>query len=339
MTLPPNSARKKRKGKVNSSATPLRSADDYVVQAAWMYYREGKNQQSIAGSLGVSRASVVNYLQQARERGYVRITLDEQLFIGHRLSGQLCQRFNLKAAYVLPDTANEEVESVFRRVSQGAAVWLGSLLVAGDRLGVSWGRTIYELAETMQSSYIPDLVVSQLVGSMSTPYGFTAEICSAHLARKLGASCINLHAPAIISDADLAHRLRQEPIISAQLAALKQCNKVVFASGTCNRESHIVSSGVASVDELDWYLEHGAVGVVCGRFIDIAGNEVEGPLQQRMIAVDLDNLRDLETSLLVSSGIERVVPMIAALNGRYATHLVTSASTAEALLSQAESAI
>ena len=322
----------KGKGISNPDATPLRSADDYVVQAAWMYYQEGKNQQSIASILGVSRASVVNYLQQARERGYVRISLEEQLFVGHRLSKQLCETFKLKAAYVLPDTADEDSESVFMRVSQGAAVWLGSLLSEGDRLGVSWGRTVYELAETIQPCQIPDIVVSQLVGSMSTPYGFTAEICSAHLAQKLGASCINLHAPAVLSDAKLAHQLRQEPIINAQLAALHLCNKAVFASGTCERDSHIVSSGVATLEELKWYQSNGAVGVVCGRFISITGNEVDGPLKDRMMAIELNHLHDLEIGLLVSCGMDRVTPMLAALNGRYATHLVTSATTAEALL-------
>lgn len=327
-----------RKGKAGATAIPLRSADDYVIQAAWMYYQEGLNQHSIANSIGVSRASVVNYLQQARERGYVRISLDDSLFTGHRLSQQLCDLFSLKAAYVLPEAPAEDSEVVFLRVAQGAAVWLGSLLNSGDKLGVSWGRTIYELAEALESSPIPDLVVSQLVGSMSTPYGFTAEICSAHLAKKLSASCINLHAPAVLSDAELAKRLRAEPIISSQLDALRHCNKAVFAAGSIEVDSHIVSSGVATIDELRWYKKQGATGVVCGRIIDRQGLELDGPLKERMMAIELEDLRDLDVGLLVSSGKDRILPMLSALEGRYATHLVTSAATAEALIAQAESA-
>jgi deoxyribonucleoside regulator len=327
-----------RKAKAGVTAIPLRSADDYVIQAAWMYYQEGLNQHSIATSIGVSRASVVNYLQQARERGYVRISLDDSLFTGHRLSQKLCDLFSLKAAYVLPEAPGEDDEVVFMRVAQGAAVWLSSLLNSGDKLGVSWGRTIYELAEAIESSPVPDLVVSQLVGSMSTPYGFTAEICSAHLARKLSASCINLHAPAVLSDAELAKRLRSEPIISAQLDALRHCNKAVFAAGSFELDSHIVGSGVATVEELRWYKKRGATGVVCGRIIDRSGLELDGPLKERMMAIELEDLRGLDIGLLVSTGEDRVLPMLSALEGRYATHLVTSAATAEALIAQAESA-
>lgn len=297
-----------------------------------MYYQEGKNQHTIADALGVSRASVVNYLQQARERNYVRILLDEQLFTGHQLSERLCECFKLKAAYVLPDLPDEDEEAVFLRVARGAGVWLHSLLGPGDKLGVSWGRTVYELAEAMESLHIPDLTVTQLVGSMSTPYGFTSEICSTNLARKLGASCINLHAPAILSDVQLARRLREEPIISRQLEALRHCNKAVFAAGTSELDSHIVGCGVASEDEIEWYRKRGAVGVICGRLIDENGNEIAGPLQERMIAIELPDLRGMEVGLLVSSGQDRVIPMLAALHGGYATHLVTSVSTAQALL-------
>ena len=44
-----------------------RSAEDAVVQAAWLYYHDGLNQTAIADYLEVSRATVVNWLQQARE--------------------------------------------------------------------------------------------------------------------------------------------------------------------------------------------------------------------------------------------------------------------------------
>ena len=40
----------------------------------------------IAGSLGISRATVVNYLQEAREKGLIRITLAAPAFTTHRLA-------------------------------------------------------------------------------------------------------------------------------------------------------------------------------------------------------------------------------------------------------------
>lgn len=307
------------------------SGENIVIEAAWMYYHEGHNQTEIASQLGVSRATVVNYLQEAKERGFIRISLAPSAFTTHRLAIELREKFNLTAAYILPDETGDE-ENRFLRVARGAAEWLPSLLQPGDRLGVSWGRTVFEVAEALEQTCTTDVTVSQLVGSMATPYGFTAEICSAHLAQRLGAKCINLHAPAVLSDPDLADRLRAEPIIRDQIDALSHCNKAIFAAGSCNHQSHIVGSGVASHAELDWYVGQGATGVLCGRFIDEQGRSVPGDLDDRMIGVELDKLLNLDMGMLVSDGADKALPMVSAIAGGYVTHLVTSATTAKEML-------
>ncbi len=311
------------------------SGENIVTEAAWMYYHEGLNQTEIAEQLGVSRATVVNYLQEAKERGFVRISLAEKVFTNHKLALKLRERFGLSAAYVVPDGIGGEEEALMR-AARGAADWLPSLLSTGDNLGVSWGRTIYEAAEAMEETETEGISVSQLVGSMATPYGFTTEICSAHMAQRLGAKCINLHAPAVISDPDLAARLREEPIIRKQIEALSHCNKAIFAAGSVNHESHIVSSGVATHSDLDWYVARGATGVLCGRFIDDQGKSIPGKLDDRMIGVELDKLLNLDMGLLVSVGEVKVVPMLSAIAGGYVTHIVTSNRTAASMLRVAD---
>jgi len=306
------------------------SGESIVIEAAWMYYHDGLNQAEVAKRLEVSRATVVNYLQEAREKGYIRISLAPEVFSGHQLAEDLRERFGLQAAFVVPDSS--AAEATLMRVARGAAEWLPSLLSAGDRFGVAWGRTVYEVAEALDQTRMPDVTVSQLVGSMATPYGFTAEICSAHMAQNLGAKCINLHAPAVLSDPALAQRLRDEPIIHNQLEALSHCNKAIFAAGSIDPDSHIVGSGVATAQDLAWYVAHGAKGVLCGRFINASGEAIAGPLDDRMIGVTLDKLQGLDMGLLVSDGTDKVVPMLAAIAGGYVTHLVTSATTAKAML-------
>jgi len=311
------------------------SGESIVIEAAWMYYHDGLNQTEIAGQLGVSRATVVNYLQEAKTRGFIRISLSSSAFTTHRLAQDLREKFNLTAAYVVPE-GNGSDEDTLLRVARGAGEWLPSLLEPGDRLGVAWGRTIFEVAEALEhgqtGNVAGDITVTQLVGSMATPYGFTAEICSAHMAQRLGAKCINLHAPAVLSDPDLAARLRAEPIIRDQIEALSRCNKAIFAAGSCDHTSHVVSSGVASHADLDWYKAQGATGVLCGRFIDAKGRSIPGDLDARIIGVELDRLLNLDMGMLVSNGADKVAPMLAAIAGGFVTHVVTSSGTAADML-------
>jgi DNA-binding transcriptional regulator LsrR (DeoR family) len=310
------------------------SGEDAVIQVAWMYYYDGRNQQEIAQTLGISRATVVNYLQEAREKGLIRITLAAPAFTTHRLALDLCERFGLAGAYVVPDDGTS-LEDGFLRVVRGAAMWLPDLLAQGDRLGVAWGRTVYELAELVEARPVEDLAVLQLVGSMATPYGFTAEACSTRLAQRLGARCLNLHAPAIVSRAALAAELREEPILKAQLDQLERVNKLLFSVGTATAESHIVLSGLATPDDLRWYVDRGAVGVICGRFIDADGHQLPGPMEDRMIGIPLTRLVGLDMGILITPGLDKVAATRAAIRGGYATHLVTGTTVAEALLAEA----
>ncbi len=307
------------------------SGENAVIQVAWMYYQDGYNQRDIAEELGISRATVVNYLQEARERGLIRITMASPAFTTHRLALELAERFGLAGAFVVPDEG-AETEEAFLRVVKGAALWLPELLTPGDRLGVAWGRTVYELAEMVESRPIEDLTVLQLVGSMATPYGFTTEACSTRLAQRLGARCLNLHAPAILSNAALAGELRGEPILRNQLGALETVNKLLFSVGTACADSHIVLSGLATRDDLDWYVAHGAVGVICGRFIDNDGQQIPGPMEERMIGIPLPRLVGLDMGILVTPGLDKLEATRAAIRGGYVTHLVTGMSVAEALL-------
>uniref|UniRef100_UPI00262C2A25 sugar-binding transcriptional regulator n=1 Tax=uncultured Maritalea sp. TaxID=757249 RepID=UPI00262C2A25 len=252
------------------------SGDEIVVEAAWLYYHDGLNQNEIADRLDVSRATVVNYLQEAREKNYIRVTMAPDVFMGHSLANQLRDKFGLKAAFIVPNGLGD-VQSRLTRAARGAAEWLPDLVVSGDKLGVAWGQTIFEMAEILVSSAnvtIPNVEVAQLVGSMATPYGFTAEICSAHLAQGLGAACVNLHAPAIVTNPELARQLREEPIIKKQLSALEHCNKAVFAAGSVKANSHVVMSGIATEKDLKTYVNQGACGVLCGRFINEDGKPV-----------------------------------------------------------------
>jgi DNA-binding transcriptional regulator LsrR (DeoR family) len=310
------------------------SGENAVIEVAWMYYHDGRNQQDIAEALGISRATVVNYLQDAREKGLIRITLAAPAFTTHRLALALCDRFGLRGAYVIPDDGTG-AEEAFQRVVRGAANWLPDLIAPGDRLGVAWGRTVFELAEMVEPTPVEDLAVLQLVGSMATPYGFTAEACSTRLAQRLQARCLNLHAPAILSSAALAADLREEPILKAQLDQLETVNKLLFSVGTATGDSHIVLSGLATPADLRWYVEPGAVGVICGRFIDRAGRQLPGPMEDRMIGIPLDRLVGLEMGILITPGLDKLAATRAAIDGGYVTHLVCGTGVAEALLAEA----
>jgi deoxyribonucleoside regulator len=218
------------------------------------------------------------------------------------------------------------------RVTRVVADWLPSLLDPGDRLGVAWGETVYRVAEAAPRVTVEDLTVVQLVGSRPAALGFAAETCSATLARRYGAHCVNLHVPLLLSDEALVRRLKEEPVIRMQLDAVADCNKTIFACGTCTADSHVVHTGLLDRSDVAACAEQGAIGVICGRLIDHDGNGIRRDIENRMIAVTLDQMRNKDMGLLVGSGPDRAAPMLAAIRGGYATHVATCSETAARML-------
>lgn len=305
--------------------------DAPFIEAAWLYYHNGLNQNDIADRMQISRASVVNYLSEARARGWVRVSLDSDVFLEHRLSDALCKAYGLSEALIVPDDLTEPSGTV-ARVTRAAADWLPRLLSPGDRLGVSWGETVYQMAQQMIQSPTDDLTVVQLLGSRPAAPGFAAEACTTLFAQKLGGLSINLHVPLLVSSKELRDKLCAEPVVADQIAALANCNKTVLACGTCDENAHIIHTGLVEVEELARYAKQGATGVICGRLIDGNGQPIAAATEDRMIGVSLDQMRGKDMAMLVAAGEGRTKPARAAIKGGYVTHLATSSSIAEALL-------
>lgn len=305
--------------------------DDNIIEAAWLYFHDGLNQSEIAQRLDVSRASVVNYLAEARRRDYVRITLDSDLFRYNKFGSDLKKKYGLDDVLVVPaDTSSEQRSS--ERVIRAASDWLPQLLEAGDHLGVAWGETIYRLAEVSPKLALYDVTIVQMLGSKPSEIGFAAENCAATLAERFGAHCVNLHVPLLLSNAALCESLKAEPMIARQLKMIENCKKVIFACGTTTRDSHIAMTGLLDESTLADMHGKGASGVICGRIIDKNGNPMPAPNEDQMIGITLEQMRSKEMGMLVSAGLDRIASAKAAMRGGYVTHLVTCSTSAEQLL-------
>ena len=191
------------------------------------------------------------------------------------------------------------------------------------------------MAEHLPPSPVEDLTVVQLLGSRPAARGFAAEACTTMFAQKLGGLCVNLHVPLLLSSKSLRDTLCQEPVVAAQLAALASCNKTVLACGTCDADAHVVQSGLIEARVLADLTKRGATGVVCGRLIDMHGQPIPAPMEERMVGVPLEQMRGKEMAMLVAGGEGRAQPARAAILGGYVTHLAASASIAQTLLDTA----
>lgn len=304
--------------------------DGAVAWAAWLYYVDQLNQSDVARAMNVSRASVVNYLQEARESGLVTIQIDHDAFARTHASRALIEKYALDSAMVIPGLGRDNVDS---RIGEAAGRLLASMIEPNDTIGVAWGKTVLAAARSIAAPRRNrNLSVVQLSGSSTGTSDFSPEFCTSLMANRLGARCINLLAPAIVSSERLHDQLMQEPMLVNQLGLIRAAGKVLFGIGDIGPESTYVRTEIADAASLAEMIGQGAAGVVIGRLIDSHGRPIPGPLDRRTIGMTLDELMTVPVRICAAGGAHKIDAIRAGLEGGYPTHLVTDAATADILL-------
>jgi dihydroxyacetone kinase-like protein len=311
-------------------AIPLRFRDEPLVWASWLYFQDGLTQHEIAGVMGVSRATVNSYLAEARGRGIVRVSIDPARLRAIELAQALKKRFGLTDCVVIPNGNGER--PLVRRLGEAGAGALRSLLKPGDALGAAWSRTILALADFAGPPSLPDLSVVQMSGSTAAGFDVTPELCAARLAAALGARCINLTAPAVVTNPAVRTLLLDEPIVRERLNLIRRVDILLFGIGTTRRDSLIFASGLVDAVSARHYMARRATASIAGRFMDEAGHPLHGPLDERMIGFALEDLPRIKTRIAVAGGLEKVPAILACLRGGHATVLVTDEAAARGVL-------
>ncbi len=309
---------------------PAEFAGDPVIWVAWLYYEEGLTQEEIARALGISRGSVVTLLQEARERGVVSISVAPEHLQSVGLARAIMERFAVAECLVVP--GDDGRMPPHERVGRAAARLLGERLGPDDVLGVSWGRTVLALSQAMPPRVLPGVSVVQITGSAIGTYRFSAEACASNIAGRVGARCVYLHAPGIVSRPEVKRMLMQEPTLIEQFRIMGTCTKIIYGVGSVEASSTAFETGFLSPEEGAPYRDQGAVAVLAGRFVDAAGRVVAGALDDRLIGMTVPEIAKIPERICVAAGQDKVGPIHALLIGHYVTTLVTDEATARALL-------
>ena len=309
---------------------PPMELDDDVVWAAWLYYVDELTQSDVAKILGVSRATVVNLLREARQRGVVSIQVNAEISTRAMLARRMAERHGLAGALVVP---SDGPTPLIDRIGNAGARVIAQYVEPGDVIGVAWGRTVLATARAIPGNHpVPSLTVVQVYGSTFGSADFSPEFCTSLLANRLGARCVNLLAPAVVSRSSLREELLQEPILAKQFNLIRSATKIVFGVGDIGPSSTVREAELAGPEIFDAYAAAGSQGVIIGRFIDADGHPVSGELDERMIGISLDELSRIPVRICLAGGHDKRDAIRATLRGGYATHLITDSATAEWLL-------
>lgn len=303
-----------------------------LVEAARLYYEHGLNQERIALKLGISRPTVSRILRSARDEGIVRIEVVDPRSRGTRIEDQLCEKFRLKKAVVVPNDGESE-HTIKRRLAEAAVIVLDQLVDRGITLGVSWGTTMQEVAGRLRKRTVKEMTVVQLNGGISrAEYDTHASEITQKMGLNFGAIPFLLPLPAVVDSAAVKSAIVSDKNIARTLELARNAEIGMFTVGSFGHDSVLVKAEYFEPDEVDALLAGGAVADICSRIIAHDGQLCSLELDARTIGIDLEDLKMKPHSIAVAGGKAKLQAIRAGLLGRWFNTLITDEWVANALL-------
>lgn len=180
------------------------------------------------------------------------------------------------------------VEGAKLRIAIESARYLSRITRPGDTIGVSWGRTIYALTEYLRD--LPTCTVVQLTGTIGNDVAQSPMEVLHRIAARHPLSTVGVFAPLFAATPTAAQVLRSEKSIADALGTYDRLTTAVLAIGAWNPPITQIRS-LLDPDELAGLDSEHAVAEVVASFLDADGRIIDLPLNQRRIAIKVEQLR------------------------------------------------
>lgn len=316
----------------------MREQDEVLaVKAAELYFEENKTQEEIARILTLTRWKVGRLLNQARAEGIVRVEIVHPRARRLSIEREVIDRFGLLDAIVVPSGEKDTESDIRARVADAAAEYLTVLRPSVKVLGISWGRTLHDIAGALSTGWGRNVSVVQINGGVSVnKRSSNAAATAVTIATKASGTATLLPSPAILDDEAVKEAIVSDRTVSSVLAQAKSADTYIYSAGVVDTTSVLVESGYLSPDDISQLVKKGAVADVIGRFIDADGNICDPGLDRRTVGINIDDLRRAKRGIAVLAGPAKSDVCRAVVTSGLCSVIITDEITAKHLLGDSD---
>jgi deoxyribonucleoside regulator len=280
----------------------------------------------------MSRQTIGRYLDRARQEGIVEIEIKSPLVYCTGLESCLETTFHLDEAIVVTP-ATETEEAVKEALGGAGAEFLQRRVQSGEIVGVAWSSSVLQCATRLKHTNLSRVKIVQMNGSLDrASYPTRAEYIVDQFAHAFDAEGLTLSAPLLVDRREIKESLVSDSRIAAALELAAKSSLVMFGVGDISKRSSLYKTGYVNDILLSQLLAAGAVGDICGRFFDRAGNVCLPEVDERTIAIDLESLKPKPVSCAVAGMAYKADAILAMLKGGFCNVLITDEETAGIIL-------
>ncbi len=307
-----------------------------LVKMARMYYQHEMTQAQIAARVGMSRQKVQRLLRKSRETGVVHILIKPTADAFQDLEMALEERYGLKDAVVTETENYDKRDVVTLELAAAAAQYLCRVIRSQDRIAVTWGGTIGATIDALYHHPRPNvrnIAVIQGFGGLGDAND-TEHITflTQRLAAWVGGRGYIIPAPALAGSVQARKAFCSDSSIATVFERARSANLLITGIGRPAAADRFMKMFSPRHPELRGMPMDNVAGDINLRFFDDEGNRIVCDFDDRIIGLNLAEIRKIDMVVSVAGGAEKFKPILAALRGRIINVLVTDHISARKLL-------
>lgn len=302
-----------------------------IIEVAKLYYEKNISQKEISEKLNISRATVSRLLDDAITKKIVTIKVNDYHSEQEDLEEKLKDKFQLNEVKVV-NIVDASYNTILEALGKRAASHLSETIKENDILGISWGSTMYHIANNLTRDEFKNVQVVQLKGGVSQSLRKTFSFeTMLGFSNAFQTEPILLNLPVIFEDIEVLKSVTQETHTKEVIELGKKSNVAIYTVGTVRDEALLFQLNYLTSKEIDYMKKH-AVGDICSRFFDCDGNVANEEIDSRTIGIKLEELKEKERSILVAGGSHKFDAILAAVQSNLCNEIVVDSITAKQLL-------
>lgn len=306
---------------------------ELALEVARAHYLEDQSKVAIAERFDITRFQAARLLTLAHEQGMVHIEVRPPTGVDTDLSRRLKVELGIANAIVVSPLAGS---SVVEHLGSTLARTLGDMVRPGGTVGLTWSRATIAMAQQITHLEPCSLVqlgghvegASDLPGTAATLPG-NVELVQA-VAQASGGRSYPIYAPLVVQDRHTAQALRRQPTIAAAVELFDRLDLAVISVGAWRSAGSTIHETMPATI-VTRASELGVVGEISGRLYDAEGRDVPDVIGDRVVGIDLEQLRRTPRVIATSFGAYRAEATRAAARAGVIGTLIADRSLAEAL--------
>lgn len=303
--------------------------DEQLANIAHDYYLSKLNIADISQKYSLSRYLITKSLDDAQDKGIVKINIYQNTKRDEKLERKFLQLFDLKDVFILRnlDTKNQDNEAMVTF----AAEQLQNYLKSAKVVGLTWGTLIRDIINNFNEENHEDLTFVQLLGQAVNSSKRKNPLIQ-DAAEKFNAKCLTLPAPLYAIHPTLIKEIQKEPFYQHIKNYYKKIDLLFASVGT-----------LQSVESSQFFMKYyekklfannnknKIAGMIFGRPFDINGNFMN-QIEPHICGISLDDIMKTPIRFVIVKNRFKEDALLGALRSGVITHLITNSGIAERVL-------